>query len=188
MGSGEHSDQFAVALQRDGDFGARVRLAGDIVGVASNVGGVVHFSGGRDVSHHSGAELEVMALTVNAATANAGQYEFRLLGIMQIEVDFDATERSGNLVNDSRNEVFNVERGGDALREFLHAHKFRDPECGRFGQRLTGKAEIHERAGGHDETLLPFDHIATLRLFIGLPESGFRFSFCSARRARRRRP
>src|SRR5271170_4820453 len=117
MGSGENSDQFAVALQGDGDFGARIGLAGQVIRVARDVGSVVHFAGRRDVPHHSGAHLDAMALAVNAAAANAGQYEFGLLRIAQVEVDFDAAERRGNLVNDSRNEVFNVESGSDALRE-----------------------------------------------------------------------
>src|SRR5271169_2210373 len=158
MGSGENSDQFTIALQGDGDFGARIGLAGHVVGVAGDVGSVVHFASGGDVPHHSGAELEVMAFAVNAAATNAGQYEFGLRRIAQIEVDFDATERRGNLVNDARNEVFNVEGGGDALRELLHAHQFGDPVCGRFGHWLGSEAEIHERAGGHDETLLPDDY------------------------------
>ena len=65
MGSGENSDQIALALQRDGDFGARIRLAGHVVRVATDVGSVVHLASGRDVSHHSGAHLEAMALAVN---------------------------------------------------------------------------------------------------------------------------
>src|SRR5271169_145944 len=158
MRSGENSDQFAIALQRDGDFGARIGLAGHVVGVAGDVGSVVHLASGGDVPHHSGTYLDAMALAVNAAAANAGQYEFRLLRVAQIEVDFDTTERRGNLVDDSGNEVLNVESGGDALRELLHAHQFGDPVCGRFGHWLGSEAEIHERAGGHDETLLPVDY------------------------------
>src|SRR5208282_5038522 len=155
MGSGENSDQFALALQRDGDFGAGIGLARHVVGVEGDVGSVVHLASDGDVPYHSGAHLDAMALAVNAAAANAGQYEFRLFGVAQIEVDFDAAERRGNLVNDSRNQVVDVESGGDALRKLLQAHQFGDPDGGRFEQRLSGKTEIHERAGGHDETLLP---------------------------------
>ena len=157
MGSGENSDQLALALQRDGDLGTRIRLASHVVRVASDVGRIVHFASGRDVPHHSVAWLEVMALAVNGAASNPGQYESRLLRVAQVEVDFDAAERRRNFVYDSRNEFFNVKSGRDALREFLHAHQFCDPVCGRFGHWLGGKAEIRERTGGHDETLLPDD-------------------------------
>ena len=133
MGSGEHSDQFALASQRDGDFGARIRLAGHVVGVASDVGGIVHFASGRDVSHHSGAWLEVMALAVNAAAANSGQYEFRIFRVAEIQVDFDAAERCRNLVDDPRNQFFDVESGGDPLCELLQAYQFRKPLSGCFG-------------------------------------------------------
>jgi hypothetical protein len=53
MGSGENSDQIAFALQRDGDFGARIRFAGNVVRVARDVWGVMHFACGRDVTDHS---------------------------------------------------------------------------------------------------------------------------------------
>src|SRR5208282_789562 len=168
MRGGENSDQFAFALQRDGDFGARIGLAGHVVGVTRDVGSVVHLASGGDVPHHSRTHLDAMALAVNTAAANAGQYEFRLFGIAQIEVDFDATERRGNLVDDPRNEVLYVESGSDALRELLQAHQFGDPECGRIGERLSGEAEIHERAGGHDETLLPKKSITTVNKIAGI--------------------
>ena len=83
MGSGENSDQIALALQRDGDFGARIVLAGHVIGVLSDVGGVVHFARGRHVPHHSFTNRHAMALAVNRAAADSGQHEFRLLGIAQ---------------------------------------------------------------------------------------------------------
>src|SRR5713101_1079958 len=119
MGSGEDSDQIALALQRDGDFGARIRLAGHVVRVASDVGCVVHLARGCDVPHHSGAYLEAMALAVNTAATNAGQYEFGMFRVAEVQVDFDAAERGGNLIDDPRHEFFNVEGGGNALRKLL---------------------------------------------------------------------
>src|SRR5208283_2501444 len=113
MRGGENSYQIALALQRDGDLGARVRLAGHIVRVAIDVGSIVHFARGRDVSHHSGAFLEAIALVVNGAAASAGQYEFILFRIAEIKVDFDTAERLRNLIDDPRNELFKVESGGD---------------------------------------------------------------------------
>jgi hypothetical protein len=154
MGSGENSDQIALALQRDGDFGARIGLAGHVVRIASDVGSVVHFAGGCDVAHHSGAFFEVMALAVNAAAANAGEYEFRLFRIAKIEVDFDAAERVCNLIDDPRNQFFEVESGGDALREFLQAHQFGEPSLGRFRERLAEKPKSVKGRWTH-KTLLP---------------------------------
>jgi hypothetical protein len=87
----------------------------------------MHFACGRDVPDHSGAYLEAMALAVHGAAANAGQYEFRSFRIAQIDVDLNAAERGGNLVDDPRHEFFNVEGGGNPLREFLQAHEFREP-------------------------------------------------------------
>ena len=87
----------------------------------------MHFAGGRDVSHHSGAQLEAMALAVNGAAANAGQYEFGMFRIAEIEVDFDAAERGRDFVDDPRDQFFNIESGGNPMREFLQAHQFRDP-------------------------------------------------------------
>src|SRR5216683_2560249 len=117
----------AFALQWDGDFGERVRLTGYVVGVEGDVGSVVHFACGRDVPHHSGPYLEAMALAVNTAAANASQHEFRMFRVAEIQVDLDAAERGRNLVNDPRHEFFNVEGGGNPLREFLQAHEFREP-------------------------------------------------------------
>jgi hypothetical protein len=105
----------------------------------------VHFASGRHVSHHSGAFLEAMALVENGAAASAGQYEFILFRIVEIQVDFDAAERFRNLIDDPRNEFFKVESGGDPLREFLQAHQFRYPESGGcFRYRRAGKIEIRE--------------------------------------------
>src|SRR5229473_8163166 len=154
MGSGENSDQMALALQWDGDFGARIRLTGYVVRVASDVGSIVHFASRRDVSHHSVAYPEAMALAINAAAANAGQYEFRMFRVAKVQVDFDAAERCRNLIDDPRHEFFNVEGGGNPLREFLQADEFREPERGCFRGELAGDAEVRERAGGHDGTLL----------------------------------
>jgi hypothetical protein len=67
-----------------------------------------------------------MALAMNGAAANAGKYKPRLLGIAQIDVDFDAAERGRNLIDDPRNEFFNVESGGNPLCEFLQTHQFRE--------------------------------------------------------------
>ncbi len=109
MGSGENSDQIALALQRDGDFGARIVLAGRVVGVASHVGGVMHFARGRYVPHHSFTQWDAMALAVNRATANSGQHEFRLVRIAEEYVDLDAAERGCDLIHDPRNQFFDVE-------------------------------------------------------------------------------
>jgi len=144
MGGGENSYQIALALQRDRNFRARARLAGHIIGVASDVGSIVHFASGRDVPHHSGAFLEVMALVVKGAAVNADQYEFILIRIAEIKVNFDTAERRRNLIDDPRNEFFKVESGGDPLREFLQAHQFRYPESGCFRYRRAGEAEIRE--------------------------------------------
>jgi hypothetical protein len=144
MGGGENSYHIALALQRDGNFRARIRLAGHIVGVASDVGSIVHFASGRDVSHHSGAFLEAMSLAVNAAAVNAGQYELILFRVAEIKVDFDTAERCRNLIDDPRNEFFKVESGGDPLCEFLQAHQFRYPESGCFRYRRAGEAEIRD--------------------------------------------
>ena len=141
MGSGENSDQIAVALQRDGDFGARIRLAGHVVRVASDVGSVVHFAGGCDVPDHSIAYLDAMALAVNGAAANPGQHEFRLFRIAEKDIDFDATQRRRHLVHDPRNEFFDVESGGDPLREFLQTHQFGE----FFRGRLKEKADCRNQ-------------------------------------------
>src|ERR1700687_4647276 len=108
--------------------------------------------------------------------ANAGQYKIGILRGAKIEVDFDAAERCRNLIDDPRNQLFEVESGGDALCEFLQAHQFRYPERGCFRYRLAGEAGILERVGGHDKILLPVDCNSSIRL----QKSGFRFSFCSA--------
>lgn len=92
-----------------------------------------------------------MALVINAAAADPGQHEFLLFRVAKIEVNLDTAERSGDLINDPRNEFFQVEGGGNALREFLQPHQFRYSESSRF-MMLSGRAEIHERAGGHDKT------------------------------------
>ena len=68
----------------------------------------MHFACGRDVPDHSGACLEAMALAVKTAAANAGQYEFRIFRVAKVQVDFDATERGRNLIDDPRHEFFNV--------------------------------------------------------------------------------
>src|SRR5258708_40206490 len=151
MGSGEDSNQIALALQRDGNFGARIRLAGYVVRVTSDVGSIVHFASGRDVSHHSVAYPEAMALAINAAAANAGQYEFRMFRVAKIQVDFDAPERGRNLIDDPRNQFFNVESRGNPFREFLQAHQFGEPERRCVLERWAGEAKIAERGGGHDE-------------------------------------
>src|ERR1700694_3547870 len=164
MRSGEDSDQIAFALQWDGDFGARVRLAGDVVRVASDVGGVVHFACGGDVPDHSLAYLEAMTLAVNTAAANSGQYKARLLGIVQVDVDLDAAERSPNLIGDPRNQFFNVQSGGNPLCELLQTHQFREPLRGCFWERRGGEAEVRKRSGGHDETFLPIDCNCLMRL------------------------
>ena len=152
MRSREHSHQIALALERDRDFRTRILLAGHVVRVASDVGSVVHLPGGRDVPHHPRTQLNAMALAVNGAAANASQYEFRMCRIAEKDVDFDAAERRRHFIDDPRNEFFNVESRGNALREFLQAHQFRELLLGCFRERWTGEAEIRERGGGHDET------------------------------------
>jgi len=137
----------------------------------------VHLASGRDVSYHSGAWLEVMALVVNGAATNAFQYEFRTFRVAKIQVDFDAAERLCNLIDNPRNQFFKIESGGDPLCEFLQPHKFGDPECGRFGKRLARRAEIHERAGGHYETLLPIDGNWTFELSYKIAGIRFRILF-----------
>lgn len=107
-----------------------------------------------------------MAFAVNAAASYACQYEVRLVGIAQIKIDFDTAKRSSDLVDDSRNEFFDVERGGNAVRKFLQTHQFRELLLGRFRHRLAGEAEIHERSGGHNKTLLPVDCNCHIRLQI----------------------
>jgi hypothetical protein len=67
-----------------------------------------------------------MSLAMNGAAANAGQHKFRRFRIAEKYVDFDAAERGRNLIDDPRNEFFNVESGGNPLREFLQAHQFRE--------------------------------------------------------------
>ena len=85
MRGGEHSDQVAFDLQRDGDFRARILLAGHVIRVASYVGGIVHLAGGGDVANHSlGADFQPVAFVVNAASANASEHKFSLLGMMKI--------------------------------------------------------------------------------------------------------
>ena len=117
----------------------------------------MHFASGGDVSDHSGAQLEAMALAVEGAAANAGQHEFRLFRIAEINVDFDAAEGRCNLIGDPRDQFFNVESRGDPLGKFLQAYQFHDPERRRVRHGLAGETEIHERGGGHDKTLLPVD-------------------------------
>jgi hypothetical protein len=85
-----------------------------------------------------------MALVENGAAASAGQYEFILFRIVEIQVDFDAAERCRNLIDDPRNEFFKVESGGDPLRKLLQAYQFRYPESGCFRCRRAGEAKIRE--------------------------------------------
>jgi hypothetical protein len=85
-----------------------------------------------------------MALAVNAAAVNAGQYELILFRVAEIEVDFDTAERCRNLIDDPRNEFFKVESGGDPLRKLLQAYQFRYPESGCFRCRRAGEAKIRE--------------------------------------------
>ena len=74
-----------------------------------------------------------------------------MFGVAKVQVDLDTAERSGNLIDDPRNEFFNVEGGGNALRELLQTHQFGKLLRGRVIGK-TGRTEICERTGGHDET------------------------------------
>ncbi len=174
--------RFAVALQRDGDFGSGIGLAGQVIRIARDVGRVVHFAGGRDVSHHARANRETMTLAVNGTAANSGEYESWVLMIAKKKIDFDAAEGSGNFVHDTGDEFFNVESRGNTLGKFLQAHEFCELERRRFRERRTGKSEIRERAGRHDRTLLPIDYDPLNRMVrIRLPIL-FLFDFWLCRR------
>src|ERR1017187_2218628 len=140
MGSGENSDQFTFALQRNGNFGARTWLARHVVGVAGDIGSVVHFARDRDVSDHSFTHWNAMAPAMKGASPNAGKNEFILLRVLEIKVDLHAAERGCTLVDDPRDKLFDVESGGNALREFLQANQFRELQGGRFRRRERGKA------------------------------------------------
>jgi hypothetical protein len=94
---------------------------------------------------------------------------------MEIKVDLHAAERGCNLVDDPRDKLFDVESGGNALRELLQANQFRELQGGRFRRRERGKAAISYGTGGHDRILLPADCNCLMRL----SDSGFGFSFCS---------
>jgi hypothetical protein len=153
MGSGEDSYQFAVALQRNGNFGAGVGLASEIVRVAGDVGSVVHFASLSDVADHSDAEFDAMAFAVDGTTAHSRQDEFGMLGIAEEQVDFDAAEGSGDFVHDAGNELFDVEGRGDAVSKFLQANEFGKPERRGLSGRRSGDADIGKGTCGHRETL-----------------------------------
>jgi hypothetical protein len=68
---------------------------------------------------------------------------------MEIKVDLHAAERGCNLVDDPRDKLFDVESGGNALRELLQANQFRELQGGRFRRRerprsLTGLVDTTE--------------------------------------------
>jgi hypothetical protein len=136
----------------------------------------MHFAGGRDVSHHSGARLQAMALAVNRAASNPGQHELRVLGITEIEIDFDAAERSAtsSTMRGTSSSMSSVE----VMRCANFCRRTNSASFGRWGfrERRTGESEIRERTGSHDKSSCLRDY----DLFYKIAESGFRFSFCSA--------
>ena len=151
MGRRKNPHKVAFTLKRNGDFGTGIGLAGHVERIPGDVGSVVHFAGCRDVSDHSGAQWDAMPLAMDSAAANAGEYEFRLLGVAEKQIDFDAAQRGGNFVHNAGDE-FSISRV-EVIRwaNFCRRTNSASFALGVSGAGTLGKAEICERAGGHDK-------------------------------------
>jgi hypothetical protein len=74
-------------------------------------------------------DLQAMAFGEDGASdasSSGRHHEFALLGVVKIEADFDVADRGRNFVNDSGDEFFEVEGGGNPMGEFLQAYQFRE--------------------------------------------------------------
>ena len=128
MGGAEDADQFTIHLKRDGDLGAGGGLAGNVIGVETDVRGIVQLTRGGNVSSHAlFANFQTMAAAEHRAAANTRQHEFVLLSIVKIKIDFDGVERVGNFLYQALDDFVEVEGRGDALGGFLQAHQLGNP-------------------------------------------------------------
>jgi hypothetical protein len=73
------------------------------------------------VSNHAlAANLQPVPLLVNPAPAHSGQNHFFPLFVVQVNACFQASEALGHLVNDTGNELIEIENGRNSLRGLLH--------------------------------------------------------------------
>ena len=82
----------------------------NVILIFADVGGVAHLTGGGDVTHHAfSADLEPLAFVMKCAAVNSGQYDFGVGLVVQIDVSFDASERTGDIIHNLVDELIQVE-------------------------------------------------------------------------------
>ena len=82
------------------------------------------------------------------AAMYTGQHQFAILGFMQVDVEFHAAERAGNVVHDLVDEFVQVENGADLLRCFLQLQQFLNANVGKSSYDV--RAGLNGDAGaGH---------------------------------------
>src|SRR5260370_38941433 len=120
MGRGKDSDQPLLNQQGDGDFGERWRFTGEVIVVFTDVGGVSHLPGDRDISDQSlFAESQTMSFFIHCAAVDAGQHEFLAMLLIQVDVRFQRSERTRYLVYDAVDKLIQIEERTDPLGGFL---------------------------------------------------------------------
>src|SRR5580704_10322166 len=125
MGSCEHTDQVFADTKRDYHFGQRVVLAANIVFVLAHVGRIAHLPGRGDVTDHAFlANLQTMALVVDAASVYTGEYHLPALFIVQVDAGLYTAEGTRHVIHDVVDEGIEVEDGSDLLRRLLQLLQF----------------------------------------------------------------
>src|SRR5258708_1667453 len=131
MRRGEDSDQFVIDMEGDGDFRLDVGLAGPVIRIARYIGRITSLARGSDVSHHTfRADFQAMSHPMHRAAAHAGENKIVIRRVVQINIDFDTSQRGGDFVGYALDDFVEVETGIDTLGEFLEAHELRDLDTG----------------------------------------------------------
>jgi hypothetical protein len=120
MGRGEDAYELVFNEQGDGDFREGGLLAGEIVGVFANVGGVSHMAGEGDVSDQTFlAQLQAVAPLVHGAAMDTSQYELFAIGLVEVDVRFEESEGARYFVYDAVDQLIEIEKGADPVRGSL---------------------------------------------------------------------
>jgi len=120
----EDADQIPVDVQRNRDLRESVFLACEVIRILANIRGVTHLACRRDISDQPFLpDLQPVALFMNGAAPLACQHQFAALRIVQVDIDLDAAERTGDVVHDLVDQFVEVEDGVDLLGSLLKFEK-----------------------------------------------------------------
>src|SRR5262249_47737750 len=84
------------------------------------IGGISHLASGSDIANHTVTELEACALGVQRTTVYGSHFELAPFFIVQVNIRFQAPERTCHVVDDLIDQLVKIKNGTDLLSPLLH--------------------------------------------------------------------